>query len=101
MSVHNINDFKDVNMHKIEGEGFQRIKDLRYEHTNKMKALLEQVSASHEALWDEIYKEIGRTKKEGVCLSLDHEFEELGFYVVKKAKKNPLEGILGSLLDNI
>ena len=86
MSVVKINKFKDVNMYKIEGDAFHKIKEKRKELNDFMDDFKEKAKKHHTALWDAIEEEIG--KKGDVPYNLDTEYEELGFYVVKKCSKN-------------
>lgn len=90
MSVVNITKFKDMNMYKIEGDAFNKVKEKHKELTVFLEEMKEQVKKRHAALWDTIEEEIG--KKGDSPYYLDAEYEELGFYVVKKrTNTNPFD----------
>lgn len=83
MSVVKMNKFKDMNMYKIEGEAFKKVQEKHQELSNFLKKMQEEKSKLHTALWDAIEEEIGKKGDKPYCL--DTEFEELGFYIVKKS----------------
>lgn len=93
MSVVKMSKFKDMNMYKIEGEGFIRIKEKVDALSGLVKECEDKCEAAHKDLWDAIEEE-APTKKSKSDFALDREFEELGFYIIKKCKK-------GNLLDRV
>lgn len=90
-------DFKDVNMYKIEGKDFEKIKKLKAEHSKVLKEIKNHMEETHTALWDAVYEVIGKKTRDTMCI--DTEFEELGFYVIKKSSgKHPMEMLLDGIL---
>ncbi len=80
---------------KLEGEAFEQVKAAREAYAAARKQADAIVKEAHKELWDTIYQTSPEIDSEG-NLSLDVEYEEAGFYVVKK--KPGLAGI-GELLD--
>lgn len=80
---------------KLEGEAFEKVKSAREAYADARKKADAIVREAHKALWDTIHQTSPEIDSEG-NLSLDVEYEDAGFYVVKK--KPALAGI-GGLLD--
>ncbi len=74
----------------------KKLKECHDELTEIIKAHEKKHSEAHRAMWDMIEKEVGA----GKGLALDVEYEDLGFYVVKKTekKKDKLKSLLDSLM---
>lgn len=89
-----LDNYRDVNMWKIEGDAFKEVKILSAEMDKAKKEATKIVEAAHKKLWARIEEETGSD----CSLQLDIEYENLGFYVVKKCEgRDGLKGLLDAL----
>lgn len=89
-------DFKDANMHKIEGEDFVRLKEVVKKRNEAFDTAKKLAENAHKNLWDTIYDIIGKKSKSD-SLQLIDKYEELGFYIIQKNESNFLSDLLSNL----
>ena len=81
---------------KIEGKSFERIRELVAAKKTACKEASAIAEKAHDQLWNAIHEEFPEIEKDAQ-LTLDVEYEKLGFYVVKDSDSGGLGGLLKAI----